>query len=247
MRILFLGEGTLAGPARYLAAVLTWSRISFDHRPDGAKIPKAWRQAHRYDAVILSDYRYASFTPCAREWLVDSVRTGTGLLMIGGWASFTGRVGGYAGSAIESLLPVRCVPGDDRVNWASGSVLAKSKSHVILKGISFRDAPIVCGYHRVRIREGAESIVALRDLTFRRGFPQWGVPHAGLVVQEKKWGRTAALLTDCAPHWAGGLIDWGRSRVRVRLAGDTVVEVGDLYLRFLSQLILWAATAARSH
>ena len=61
MRALFLGEGELSGPARYLASVLRWARIPFDHRPDRAKIPKSWRAPHRYGAILLSDYRYRSF------------------------------------------------------------------------------------------------------------------------------------------------------------------------------------------
>ena len=47
--------------------------------------------------------------------------------MIGGWASFTGLVGGYAGTAIEKLLPVRCVPGDDRINWAADLLWLQEK------------------------------------------------------------------------------------------------------------------------
>jgi uncharacterized membrane protein len=240
-RILFLGEGALTGPARYLAAVLTWARLPFDHRPDGAKIPKTWRSPNRYRAVVLSDYRYRSFTPRAREWLVEAVTKGTGLLMIGGWASFTGSVGGYAGTPIESVLPVQCIPGDDRVNWASGSVLAKTQDHPILKGLSFENPPIVCGYHRVRVRPYAQTLLNFHDLTFRDGTPQRGAPHAGLVVRDTLPARSAAFLTDAAPHWAGGLVDWGKKRVRVPLGPGNTVEVGDMYLRFFSQLIRWVA------
>jgi len=226
MRVLFLGEGDITGPARYLAAILKWSRFPFDHRPDQSRLPKAWRAPNRYDVIILSDYRYSSWTPCAKEWLIKEVReNGTGLLMIGGWASFTGLVGGYAGTAIEELLPVRCIPGDDRVNWASGS---------IIQGVS--DAPVVCGYHRATPKAGMQVKLQLRDLTIGSTV-RLGKPHPLLVTGAAGIGRTAAFLTDCAPHWAGGLVDWGRRRIKVRLNAATTVEVGNQYLSFFKTLI----------
>jgi len=229
-RILFLGEGDLAGPARYLAAVLRWMKLPFDHRPDRAKIPKLWRTPRRYGAIVLSDYRYASFTDCSREWLLEEVRErGTGLIMIGGWASFTGLVGGYAGTPIERLLPVHCVPKDDRVNWAPGSVMT-----------DVDDPPIVCGYHRAVPKPGTRTWLSLRDLRFQRGRASLGQPHPLLVTGAAGAGRTAAFLTDCAPHWAGGLVDWGTRRVTVPVAAGVAPEVGDRYLKFFAGLIRWA-------
>ena len=38
--------------------------------------------------------------------LVDCVRGGSGLLMIGGWESFHGRLGEYQGSPLAEVLPV---------------------------------------------------------------------------------------------------------------------------------------------
>jgi len=243
MRVLFLGEGELSGPARYLASVLRWSGISFDHRPDQAKIPKAWRKPGRYQGIILSDYRYSSFTPCSREWLTQEVQVhGTGLLMIGGWASFTGRVGHYAGTAIEALLPVKCIPGDDRVNWASGSVMVnasgknKSKSEFYIPN-SHR--PMVCGYHKAIPKAGSQVPLLLRDLHFNNGQISLGKSHPLLVTGISGSARTAAFLTDCAPHWAGGLVDWGKKRVTVKTNATTKTEVGDQYIKFFAHLIHW--------
>lgn len=252
-RILFLGEGDLAGPARYLAAVLRWMKLPFDHRPDRAKIPKRWRAPKRYAAIILSDYRYASFTNCSREWLLDEVRDrGAGLIMIGGWGSFTGLVGGYARTPIEQLLPVRCVPKDDRVNWASGSVLtvnddlrltndeARRRSNRRSSIVNRHSLPIVCGYHRTVPKSGTRTWLSLRDLRFRRGRASLGKPHPLLVTGTAGAGRTAAFLTDCAPHWAGGLVDWGRRRITVPVVAGVSPEVGDRYLHFFAGLIRWA-------
>lgn len=263
MKALFLGEGDLAGPARYLAAVLRWSGIRFDHRPDQSRLPKAWQKSHRYRVVICSDYRYSAWTPAARRWLIREVtETGAGFLMIGGWASFTGLVGGYAGSDIErDLLPVRCYAGDDRVHCPSGSLVSRAEWRVRSAELGLEECssasssktefpavhsalrtrhsalPMVCGYHRAHLKPGASTVLQLRDLSFAKGRPRLGPAHPLLVLGRAGRGRTAAFLTDCAPHWAGGLVDWGRRRATVRVAAGVGVELGETYLRFFASLI----------
>ena len=237
-RILFLGEGALSGPARYLAAILRWSSFPFDHLEDEEEIPREWFK-RRYDAIILSDYRYAGFTVGSESWFVQQVDEGAGLLMVGGWASFTGLVGHYKGSSIENLLPVRCVHGDDRVNRASGAVLLPVMDHPATKDLTWSKPPIVCGYHHIQVKEKANTLLAFHDLDFTEGIPQLGASHPALVVGSAGRGRTAAFLTDCAPHWAGGLVDWGDQRVTVKLGRHNSVEAGDQYLQFFNQLLKW--------
>jgi len=223
-RILFLGEGTLQGPARYLSAILTWAKFRFDHLPDQNPVPLSWLD-RPYRAVILSDYRYSSWKPAARKRLIERIQDGMGLLMIGGWASFTGKVGGYAGTDLEKLLPVRCIPKDDRLQNAGGALLLPN-AH----------APMVCGYHRAIPKPGTKIENVFKDVLFRNGKLTLGPAKPALVRGHYGRGKTAAFLTDCAPHWAGGLVDWGHQRVRVRFDHD-IVEVGDGYLRYFSRLI----------
>ena len=52
-------------------------------------------------------------------------------------------------------------------------------------------------------------------------------------------GRTAALATDIAPHWVGGLIDWGSVRVTAAAVGGWQCEVGAFYATFLRNLLSW--------
>jgi hypothetical protein len=63
-----------------------------------------------------------------------------------------------------------------------------------------------------------------------------------LVVGRWGRGRVAALATDVAPHWVGGLVDWGAGRVAAQAPGAEAVEVGDLYARFVCQLMAWTAS-----
>jgi hypothetical protein len=59
-----------------------------------------------------------------------------------------------------------------------------------------------------------------------------------LVVGEYGRGRTAALATDVAPHWVGGLVDWGDQRV-VQQVGAGFIDVGNWYARFFRNLLVW--------
>lgn len=63
--------------------------------------------------------------------------------------------------------------------------------------------------------------------------------HPMLVVGRYGRGRTAALATDVAPHWVGGLVDWGTQRMTQKLPNGLQVEVGADYARFFAQLVLW--------
>ena len=227
MRVLFLGEGDLDGPARYLAAILRWAEIPFDHRPDQAPIPRSW-QRRSYGLFILSDYRASSFSQSAVRWLTHEVQEkGSGLLMIGGWASFTGLVGGYAGHSLEKLLPVRCVPKDDRVHRAA-----------VLVGVHSVRPIVVCGYHRAQAKAGTETRLHFQELASSGGRLILKKPRSALVYGRAGRGRTAAFLTDCAPHWAGGLVDWGARRIMVHLPGAGSVELGNGYLEFFRKLFL---------
>ena len=99
---------------------------------------------------------------------------------------------------------------------------------------------MICGYHHATPKPGTRVAAVFRDLLYKGGKVQLAKPHPALVLGSYGMGRTAAFLTDCAPHWAGGLVDWGSRRIRVRLGADTV-EVGSEYVRFFQKLIFWTA------
>lgn len=238
MHVLFLGENGLEGSARYLASVLQWAGISYDYVPDGHPISPAL-QKKKFDAVILSDYRHSNFSKSQEAWLVQIVQNGAGLLMIGGWASFTGHVGQYSGSRIEELLPVRCLTTDDRIQEASGAVVMPLDEHDILNGVSFEKPPVICGYHRTHLKPQGQILLQLKPLRFQKGKPSLGLPEPLLVIRQHKKFHSAAFLSDCAPHWAGGLVDWGDKRVQVVIKKGIEVEVGETYLRFWARLIAW--------
>ena len=54
-------------------------------------------------------------------------------------------------------------------------------------------------------------------------------------------GRTAAYMSDVAPHWVGNFIDWGRSQTTQQLPDGSSIEVGTDYALFFRQLATWVA------
>lgn len=82
-----------------------------------------------YRTVILNNVALTSLPSSLAQTLPDFVRGGGGLIMIGGNKSFG--LGGYIGSTIEPLLPVRLVPPykeKKRLNVAVQLVIDKSRS-----------------------------------------------------------------------------------------------------------------------
>jgi uncharacterized membrane protein len=165
---------------------------------------------------------------------------GVGLIMLGGWATSTGLNGGYRGSAVAQALPVRMMEEDDRRNVPTGLILWPAAAHPVVDGMSFRRPPVVVGYNAVTPRSSGSVIVQGWETRVRgRGRTpsvELGAARPMLVTGQSGKGRTAAFMSDLAPHWCGGMVDWGRARVN---AGET--EVGELYVEFIRRLLAWAA------
>lgn len=122
MKILYCGDSAVGGAANYLLGVLADMKAAVTHVPPSRTLDAA-KASRRWDLVILSDYPAAQARGVDRV-LADSIRShGAGLLMLGGWASYSGPFGGWRGTRVESLLPVTCLAGDDRTNFPGGATM----------------------------------------------------------------------------------------------------------------------------
>ncbi|MBI4387488.1 MAG: hypothetical protein HY582_00390 [Candidatus Omnitrophica bacterium] len=160
------------------------------------------------------------------------VSEGSAFLMIGGWSSYTGRDGNYKGSVIEKILPVTCLAKDDRRHLASGAAFRVRVFHPILKGLSLKPSPVIIGYNEVQPKKDSKVILELEESASRKRKPL-------LILGNYGAGKVAAWTTDVAPHWCGGLVDWGDRRLRISVARGIQIEVGNHYVQFFSQLICW--------
>lgn len=260
MRILYAGDSGIGGPANYLLGALKSLSAETVHIPPFEKLsPPLFKK--RFDAILLSDFPRGNASSNSQKALERQVEGGTGLLMVGGWGSFSGPFGGWRGSLVEKLLPVHCLMRDDRLNFPGGALIISKKKHPMFQSISFKNPPVICGLNRLRPKKNSRVILAARRIVCRDGsyaalphsktYPAHGrnklrpyvaldpIEYPLLVIASDPRQRAAALATDLAPHWSGGLVDWGRKRLKLRVSGKIQIEVGDQYVRFVAALIRW--------
>ncbi len=245
-QILYAGDTLLSGAASYLAGIMHHHGISFDYLASDQRFdPSLTGQECR--ALILSDYPARNFGAGQFEALARRVEDGMGLLMIGGWESFTGEGGGYRGTAIGKALPVAMLEHDDRINCAQPCLVELHSTHPIVSDLPFDEvSPTIGGYNRVLAKAGGKLVLSARRFEARRKGRTFAITPGAeadplLVTGHFGKGRVAAFTSDVAPHWVGGLVDWGDERVTACAEGAHPVEVGNWYARFFYQLIHWTA------
>jgi hypothetical protein len=242
-RILYAGDTRLGSAAAYLAGVLTHAGLPFDYVPSDAPLGRSSdRPGPR--SYIISDYPVKNWTDADFRCVIDDVERGSGLLMIGGWESFHGAAGEYHRSPLADVLPVSMQDSDDRVNAPQPCFAERRVDHPVLEGLPLGRPPCIGGYNRVRARVDARVVLTARHFAAEvgadGGYAFTRGDHAPLLVVGRHGrGRTAAFTSDVAPHWVGGLVDWGPERVRVRAPGADAVEVGSHYVEFFTRLVRW--------
>jgi uncharacterized membrane protein len=167
------------------------------------RFPKSAEELDRYDVVVLSDIGSNSFqlpdetflrserSPNRLGLLADYVGRGGGLVMIGGYMSFTGIDGKarYGMTPLADVLPVTMLAYDDRVEMPGGITASVDlPAHPVLGGTP-PDWPPLLGLNRV-LAKPCGTVVA------RAG------EDPLLVVGEYGAGRAVAFTSDLAPHWA---------------------------------------------
>lgn len=249
MRVLYAGDGPIGGAADYLLGLLRSVRAQVRHVLPTQTLTPRLLQAP-YDLIILSDFPRARAPQATQRAIGRQVAEGAGLLMVGGWASFAGPRGGWRGSLVETMLPVACRRQDDRRAFPGGALMAPLASHPSVRGLSFASPPVICGLNRLRVTSRGRVVLGARAILARpaavRGRYRMALSaelHPLLVVSDGPRGRAAALATDVAPHWCGGLVDWGRPR-RLRVTRAVTIEVGEQYVRFVTGLLRWLGRRA---
>lgn len=180
-----------------------------------------------FDVVIFQNFDYApyemaTYLPRIREY----VQRGGSFVMIGGDRSFA--EGGYGGTAIEEILPVKIggpgpIKGSYRAEvsdeFARHPIVALGPDPTLTRQ-TWKSLPGLHGANRVaRVKQEAQML--LHHPRARVG----GKPLPILVVGEAGRGRTAALMTDATWRW--------------RFAADDVTVGSDEYELFWDRMIRW--------
>jgi uncharacterized membrane protein len=244
-QILYAGDDTLKEAAGYLAGVMTHHRIEFDHIASNQPFSTALLDRD-YQAIIISDYPSKNFSKEQLELLAIRVQGGLGLLMIGGWSSFSGAEAEYPGTPLAEVLPVRMQPGDDRVNCSQPCLVELRARHPMVADLPFDSAcPGIGGFNRLATKpDGTEILAAARFRVTHQtqGYSFVLKDTAPLLVAGRCGaGNVTAFASDVAPHWVGGLVDWGDARLHACARGANPIEVGNWYAQLFFQIIKWTA------
>lgn len=154
-----------------------------------------------YDAFVLSDVAADTFLlhpdtlqrsivrPDPIAAMAELVAAGKGLLMVGGYMSFSGFQGHacWQNTVLADVLPVHMQPGDDRIERPAGVTPTVVGEHPVLDGIT-GPWPHFLGYQRL----GAKGTAAVPLRVGQDPF---------LVLAKHGAGRVAAFASDCSPHW----------------------------------------------
>ncbi|MDD5938272.1 MAG: glutamine amidotransferase [Clostridiales bacterium] len=178
-----------------------------------AEMPDTVEKLKEYDVVILSDCGYNNVvlqpgnTPPFRipmgpdrvQAIYDYVQQGGGLIMVGGWLSYSGMQGKgmYGGTKIEELLPVKCMPrgADDRMEVTAGYMMQiEDPEHPIVKGIDWSIPYCLLGYNKTFLREDAHLIASYNG-------------DVQMATRQVGKGRSFSYCSDVTPHWAGNFFD----------------------------------------
>jgi uncharacterized membrane protein len=190
------------------------------------RFPWTLEEFEQYDVVVLSDIPADTIqltpaciergerTPDRLRVLCEHVERGAGLLMVGGYMSFSGFEGKarYGSTPLAAALPVELLGHDDRVEAPDSVTPVAGGGHPVLEELD-GEWPWFLGYNRFTAKPDSSVLMRVGDDPF-------------LVVGEYGKGRTAAFASDCSPHW-----------------GSPAFLAWPGYGRFWSQLVTWLGEA----
>lgn len=179
-----------------------------------------------YDVVVISDVGANTFQLASRtftasipsldktELIRAHVEHGAGLLMVGGYLTFSGidAKARWGRTPLAAALPVHILDRDDRVELPAGVTPAVVAVHPVVDGL---DAiwPALLGLNEVVPKDDAQVLATCDG-------------HPLLVVGAYGAGRSAAFTSDIAPHWAPPqFLEW------------------DGYAHLFDRLITWLAAS----
>ncbi len=126
LNVLFLQGSNWSWDYKYMMRSLATSpdiqvegiRILAAAQGQNGEVPDAEFAPGRYNVFVLSDLPADYLTAAQHRLLVEAVRKGAGLIMLGGHSSFG--AGGWADTPLTDILPVLIHPGDGQLEPEGG-------------------------------------------------------------------------------------------------------------------------------
>jgi len=198
---------------------------------EGAKFdsfPNEYAALKGFNVLIVGDLDRSFFTTTQLENIRKWVKEGGGFVMLGGFNSFG--PGGYAGTPIEEILPVRL--GDRNVGQVKDeftpTLTAEGETHVIMSDMTdffptskreaLRSLPKLRGC--TVVLEAKPGATVIMENAQRKN--ALGQPLIVFAVQSYGEGRTAAFTADTTWQWFFELKAMGRESPYVKFWGQMV-------------------------
>lgn len=127
-----------------------------------------------FSVVVLSNVSYDSLPETVRNGLTDYLERGGSLLVSGGQRSYGS--GGYAGTALGDLLPLK-PSRDDWLPHPFGPTLIFQPDHPILRDVVI---PTMAFFNELDLNSGAQEIAQYRKAS-KAAFTRGGNPGGGEI------------------------------------------------------------------
>ncbi|MCD6332726.1 MAG: hypothetical protein J7L89_05590 [Bacteroidales bacterium] len=171
-----------------------------------------------YDVLIFSDFEAKLFQlnpdfferqkfgkgiltfPDRVRLTIEAVKAGKGLMMLGGWYSFTGELGkgGWGRTRLREILPVQCLDHEDLVESTEGFFPELTESGLLrYRDLSLENFPPVLGYNETNPIPEGEVLCRIKET---------GDPL--VAIREVGKGKVLAYTSDPAPHWGLNFVYW---------------------------------------
>jgi uncharacterized membrane protein len=197
---------------KWLKAALEEGSYEVEFMPNhliNEHFPFTVKELSSYHCVILSDVGsntlllpHATFTrseilPNRCAAIRDYVLEGGGLLMVGGYLTFSGvdAKGRWGTTPVQDVLPVKVSVVDDRCEHCEGVTPVLVKQHRSLNGVQ-GPCPAFLGYNKTELLPGAELVMTIES-----------DPFIAFAAHGK--GKSGVFTSDCSPHWGpSAFVNW---------------------------------------
>jgi uncharacterized membrane protein len=166
------------------------------------RVPATAEDFAAFDVVVISDVGANSFqlppqtfassvpAPARSELVRAHVEGGAGLLMVGGYLTFSGidAKARWGRTPLAAALPVQVLDRDDRVELQAGVPPRVVAEHDVVAGLD-PTWPALLGLNELVPKPGSTVVAECGE-------------HPLLVLGTYGSGRSAAFASDIAPHWA---------------------------------------------